>query len=202
MDRTCATHFLKSPTQRLPTPVKSDGHIVQGGAEAGGQPVARLTENIRAPHDVRVLGLQRGQQTIETVADCSIELGVRKNGLILEIALLDLDFPSSPSICTAMMVDDGCGEYPSEPATHGADIAQLMRTFQSPQRKCLQNLLGEVMIPKALLEELENLLPRLDQCALNSCIVRLTAASLYALGRLVLISVVFVRHHPVDPERR
>ena len=76
-----------------------------------------------------------------------------------------------------MMVDDRRGEYPSEPATHGADIAQLMRTLQSPQRKCLQNLLGEVMIAKALLEELENLLPRLDQCALHSRIVRLAAAS-------------------------
>ena len=80
MRRAGAAHFLKPHAQRLAAAMQADGHIVQRGAKARGQPVPRLAQDIGPPDDVGIFGLQRRQESVEAIAYGGVDLRVGVGG--------------------------------------------------------------------------------------------------------------------------
>src|SRR6266705_1861701 len=57
-------------------PMNSDCDIVQRRAETDSDAVAGLSEDVRAPHDLRIVRLERWQELVKAVADCPIQFDV------------------------------------------------------------------------------------------------------------------------------
>ena len=73
------THVFQSLPQSLTASMKPHRYIVQRGAEACGDSLPRLAQDIGAPDDIGVVCLERRQQLIEAVAYYLVDLRVGRD---------------------------------------------------------------------------------------------------------------------------
>ena len=115
-------HLLKPFLERL---VSMNPHcrVIQGGgAEARHDTIARFAKDVGgAPDDLRVFRLERRQQFVEAILDCSFEFDIRRNRV-----------PES-----GLAIPAPCG--------HRMNLTRV----PAPQRKALQDLLGLLAVTQA-----------------------------------------------------
>lgn len=165
-----SAHFLKAPSQRLPSTVESYGDIVQRSTQTCGQPFARLSQDIDTPNNVRILGLQGREQAIEAVAYRRVELGI--GGPILDFGFVDMDLPAPPPAQFPLMIDNGCCEDATQPAAHGPDVSELGCTLERADREALQHLLRVIAIAQPPPQENKDLPPGLNERPADRVVMR------------------------------
>jgi hypothetical protein len=163
MDRTGQAHLLEALLQGLAASVKPNSDIVQGGAEADRNSVARFIEQVGSPDDLRIFRLERGQQLIKAFADSTLYVarGIRSD--VLDLRLIYRGLPPALSDRAALMIGDRRHEDPPQPASYRSDVAQLGSAFECTERKALQDLFGFVQVAQALSEVGEETLSRFDE---------------------------------------
>ena len=163
MDRTGQAHLLEALLQGLAASVKPNGDIVQGGAEADRNSVARFIEQVGSPDDLRIFRLESGQQLIKAFADSTLDVARGIRGDVLDLRLIYRGLPPALSDRVALMIGDRRHEDPPQPASYRSDVAQLGRAFECTERKALQDLFGFFQVAQALSEVGEETLSRFDE---------------------------------------
>lgn len=193
VDRTGPAHLFEAFPQCPSPAVKPHRDVVERCAQGRRQSVSWFTEYVGAPDYVGVLGLQRRQQPIEAVADCSVEFEIGVDGLVLEADPVDVDFPAAPANCASLVVDDRRRKNPAQPPAHRPHVPDLCRALKCANRESLQNLLRLITITQTHLKELEQFLLYLDERPLNRRVMRLGGIALVSVGHLMAL-IVGVRH--------
>ena len=104
-----------------------------------------------------ILGLDRREQLVEAVADRLIQLGVGHEGEILEIVRAHDHLLLSPLDGAPLMIGNGRGEDPAQPAPNHPYVTQLSRSLDRLEHKRLQDLLGLFGIAQSPLQKTEKL---------------------------------------------
>src|SRR6516165_11436926 len=112
---TSQAHLLESFLQRMTSAMNSNSDVIKRNAEASGDPLARLTENVGAPNDVGICGLEGRQQLVETVANDPIQFRVRLDTVTLKLGLLHRNLPAARSQGAALVVNYRGREDATEP---------------------------------------------------------------------------------------
>jgi hypothetical protein len=137
--------------------------IVQGDADARRDLFTRLPHQIHAPDHVGIFRLERGQKLVEAVAHRLVELLVSHDVQGLKIVGIHHRLSLPPPDGPTLMVDDGRGADPAQPAKYRTYIAQLARSLDSPEHECLQDVFGRASTAHSSLQELQDLPTALDE---------------------------------------
>jgi hypothetical protein len=92
------THVFQSLPQSLTASMKPHRYIVQCGAEACGDSLPRLAQDVSAPDDIGIVGLERRQQLIEAVAYHLVDLWVGRYCLGAVAICVGIDFGAISSM--------------------------------------------------------------------------------------------------------
>ena len=189
MDGTSQTHLVEPLLQRLAAAVEPDGDVVKGRAQARRDPVSRLVKEVGAPDDLGVFGLERRQQLVEAVADCSVHILSWVGGDVLDIRLLHYNLSSASPDHTALVIDDRARKDAPKPAPHRPDVAEFGGVLKGTERKALQHVFGFIAIAQTLLQECQKAMARLDERATDRRVRRLAGIRLVWRLCVVVTSV-------------
>src|ERR1019366_3046170 len=131
------THVFQSLPQSLTASMKPHRYIVQRGAEACGDSLPRLAQDIGAPDDIGVVCLERRQQLIEAVAYYLVDLRVGRDCLTceFEILLFHQNLPAPKPDRAALVIGDCRRQDPAKPSPDWMDVAQIRRALDGPNRE-------------------------------------------------------------------
>lgn len=196
MDGAGQAHFFEPSLQGLAAAMKSYGNIVQCRAEAHGNSLSRLSQDVGTPDDIGIVRLERRQKLIEAVAYHPVDVGIWRNGFTreLEILLVHRNLPMPMPDRTALVIGDRRRQDPAEPSTHCLHVTQIRCPLESSNREALQHLLCLLTIPQPSIQKSQEVSMSLDERSPHGRIRRL-GHDVCAGLRLPIIMIVVPRIH-------
>lgn len=125
MSRAARTHFLEPFPERLPAAVKPHCHIVERNTQTGRNPIPRLAQKIGAPDDLAIFRLERGQQSVQAIANHPVEFVIEFRPAAVEVTFFQGGLSPSSADSLALVVDYRICQDPAKPSSNRAHIAQL-----------------------------------------------------------------------------